>query len=70
MMDAVIRSVGWFVRPVRLPDGEDARGVLQRDGVAALDSYLDAADAIVVLFATIRLAPTLRRFHEIAGSVQ
>ena len=69
MMDAVLRSVGW-VRPVRLPDGEDARGLLQRDGVAALDPYLDEADETAILFAAMRLAPTLRRFEQVAGSVE
>lgn len=64
MMDAVVRSVPW-VRPVRLPEGEDARSLLQRDGDRALDSYLDEADRVAVLVAAMRFAPTLAEFHDV-----
>lgn len=65
MMDSVLRSVGW-VRPVLLPKGEDARSLLQREGLAGLDPYLDEADETAIIGAIITLAPTLRQFHELA----
>jgi hypothetical protein len=68
MMDAVVRSVPW-VRLVRLPEGEDARSLLQRDGERALAAYLDEADRVALLGAAMRFAPTLAEFHDLLGGL-
>jgi hypothetical protein len=44
MMDAVLADVSW-ARPVRMPDGEDARSIIQgADGDEAFRRLLDEAD--------------------------
>jgi len=55
MNSRVKRDVPW-ARPVRLPDGEDARSTLQTHGTRALDPFLRAADSAVRLEAAILLA--------------
>ena len=69
MMESVMRSVGW-ARLVLLPGGMDARSLLQRDGHAALDPYLDEADETALLGALMKAAPTLARFHEVCGGLR
>jgi hypothetical protein len=69
MMNAVLGSVSW-VRPVLLTHGLDARELLQRDGGAALDQYLDDADETAILSALMQAAPTLTRFHELAEALR
>jgi hypothetical protein len=69
MMDGVARSVPW-VRQVRLPEGEDARSLLQRRGDRVLDAYLDKADEVAILGAAISLAPTLVEFHAVMGTLE
>ena len=69
MMESVMRSVGW-VRPVRLPNGMDARFLLQGAGCSALDPYLNQADETALLAALMKAAPTLARFHhELCGEL-
>ena len=58
MNDAILRDVPW-ARPVSLRDGEDVRSIVQRDGSRALDAFFEAADRVVRLYATFRLAEDL-----------
>jgi hypothetical protein len=58
MMDAVQRSIPWG-RPLRLPDGEDARAILHRDGPRALDRFFDEADHVAALLVGFRECETL-----------
>lgn len=62
MNAAVKRDVPW-ARPVWLPDGEDARSVLEAGGPRALDPYLRAADEDAQLRAAFLLAHDLRTFE-------
>lgn len=50
-------------RIVRLPKGEDARGVLETGGPYALDPYLTAADDEELLAAAWLMCPTLEQAH-------
>ncbi len=62
-------DVPW-ARPVRLPDGDDVRGVLQRDGRAGLLPYLEAADADARLAAALRLANSLDDFEALLAGAE
>ena len=55
MNSRIKRDVPW-ARPVRLPDGEDARSMLQTHGAGALDPFLEATDSDARLEAAILLA--------------
>jgi hypothetical protein len=55
---AVVRDVPW-ARSVKLPAGEDARSILQRDGGRALDPYLDDAEHLVRVSAAFRLTASI-----------
>ena len=59
--DAVRSSVPW-ARVVELPEGEDVRSILQRDGREGLMPYLEAADVDARLAAALALAPDLDTF--------
>lgn len=58
MLSKVWADVPW-ARPVRLPDGTDARGILQGEGPQALDRHLDLADSAARLMAAFRVSPSL-----------
>jgi DNA primase len=62
MARAVRRDSPW-ARIVKLPEGKDARSLLQRHGPRALDPYLDAADAAATLDAAFSIAETLEEFE-------
>jgi len=64
MNGAVRRDVPW-ARPVRLPDGEDVRSILQRDSREGLMPYLEAADTDARLAAVLALAPDLATFERL-----
>lgn len=57
MAESVLRDIPW-ARPLRLPDGEDARAMLQRHGRRALDRYLAEADRDALIAAAFQ-RPTL-----------
>jgi len=61
---SVQASVPW-ARPVRLPDGADARAILQAEGPRALDSYLVEADRDAVLKAAFWHADSVDEFCEL-----
>ncbi len=60
--ERVRRDVRW-ARPVRLPEGEDVRSILQRDGCPGLMPYLEAADADARLRAALVLARDVNDFE-------
>lgn len=62
----VKRDVPW-ARPVWLPDGEDARSVVQRDGVDALELFLAEADRDARLAAAFVLARDLDECEALLG---
>lgn len=62
MARAVLADVPW-ARGVHLPEDEDVRNLLQRDGARALDPLLDAADAGAQLDAALKLARSLDEFE-------
>jgi hypothetical protein len=51
-----------WARPVRLPDGTDARSLLQSEGSRALDPYLLAADRDAAIAAAFWYADTVDEF--------
>jgi hypothetical protein len=59
---AIKRSLPW-ARPVHLPEGADARGLLQVAGGRALDDYLIAADNDAVQMAAFWLAGDVDDFQ-------
>lgn len=61
------RDVPWS-RPVWLPDGTDARGLLQVQGVPTFEALLDQADRDAQLAAAFVLARDLERFEVLLGS--
>jgi hypothetical protein len=63
---AVRRSIPW-ARPVWLPEGEDARAMLQRSGSRALDPLLEQADRDAELVAAFLLAEDLAAFEALLG---
>jgi len=62
-------DVPW-ARPVRLPDGEDVRALLQRDGRDGLLPYLEAADADTRLAAALHLATDLDDFEALLAGAE
>lgn len=64
--ERVKTDVPW-ARPVALPEGEDVRALLQREGSAALEPYLRAADAEAHLWYALRHARDLAHFEELRG---
>ena len=62
--ELVWKDVPW-ARPVWLPDGEDIRSILQRDGRNGLLPHLAAADADARLTAALALAPDLATFERL-----
>jgi len=67
MNRAVRRDVPW-ARPVELPDGEDARSLLQAGGIEALLIYLNLADANARIAAALDLSPDLDEFRRLLGA--
>jgi hypothetical protein len=63
---AIRRSIPW-ARPVWLPEGEDARALLQRSGSRALDPLLEQADRDAELIAAFLLADDLAAFEALLG---
>lgn len=55
MIDTVCRDLPW-ARPVWLPEGEDARSLLQRHGPRALDPLLERADEVAKLCLVFEVA--------------
>ena len=62
-MNRRISADARWARPVCLPDGEDVRAILQRDGRDGLLRHLEAADADAHLAAALRLATNLDDFE-------
>jgi hypothetical protein len=58
MIASVRRDVPW-IRSVWLPEGEDARSLLQRDGTQAVADLLACADADARLWAALKIARTI-----------
>ena len=68
MMDAVLADVPW-ARPVRMPDGEDARSIIQGpDGDEAFRRLLDDADHGADLARAFDQAPTVADFRQLLDS--
>lgn len=72
--DSPGRAMAWRVRrdvpharPVELPDGEDVRSLLQRDGRAKLDERLARADWDALLGWALDRAETLAEFEHLLG---
>jgi hypothetical protein len=55
---SIVRDIPW-ARSVKLPAGEDARSILQRDGARALDPYLGEAEHLVRVWAAFRLTTSI-----------
>ena len=66
MIEAVHRDLPW-ARPVWLPDGEDARSILQTQGPRALDPYLDRADEVARLCVALFAAESYEDFVRLMG---
>jgi hypothetical protein len=64
MVDAVHRNLPWS-RPVWLPEGTDARSILQTHGPRALDPYLDRADEVAKLCVAFMTATTYEEFVQL-----
>lgn len=66
MIDDVHADLPW-ARPVWLPDGEDARSILQTQGPGALDPYLDRADEVAKLCVAFAVAESYDEFVRLLG---
>jgi hypothetical protein len=64
MVERLYREIPWS-RSVWLPEGEDARSLLQREGPLALDPYLDAADAAARFVVAFMRAESYEDFLEL-----
>jgi len=65
MNDRVAQDCRW-ARRVRLPDGQDVRGILQRDGRRGLLPYLEAADYDALLKSALRASDgDVTRFEQL-----
>lgn len=62
-LNARIRLDVPWARPVWLPDGRDARDIIQRNGAVALDLYLDRADREARIRAAFIRAESLSEFE-------
>ncbi len=69
-MNRRIAADARWARPVRLPDGDDVRSILQRDGRAGLGPHLAAAGADARLAAALRLATNLDDFEALLAGAE
>jgi hypothetical protein len=67
MNAAIVRDVPW-ARPVWLPDGVDARSLLQQHGPRAIDPLLDQADRAAHMRAAFILAHDLDEFEQLLAA--
>jgi hypothetical protein len=61
---SILEAVPW-ARAVWLPDGEDARGLLQQEGPDALDPYLRDADHMARVRLAFRKATSVEQFRQL-----
>jgi hypothetical protein len=64
MTERVCRDVTWG-RPLWLPEGQDARSLVQDHGPRALDPYFDRADEVARLCAAFKTASTYDDFVQL-----